>query len=76
MSQLVLAATFPDLPAAAIARGMLAANGIESILDNATFSSIYPIGFNTLGEVRLMVDVSDLAEARHLLTDHCDIISD
>lgn len=72
MSDIVLAATFADLPSAAIAKGMLAANGIDSILDNATFSSIYPIGFNSLGEVRLMVAASDLDEARRLLDSHGD----
>lgn len=72
MSQILLAATFPDLQSASIAQGMLAANGIESILDNATFSSIYPVGFNTLGEVRLMVSSTDLPEARRLLAAHAD----
>ena len=72
MPEIVLAATFSDLPSASIAQGMLAANGIESILDNATFSSIYPVGFNTLGEVRLMVSAADLPAARSLLAAHAD----
>lgn len=72
MPQILLAATFPDIQSASIAQGMLAANGIESILDNATFSSIYPVGFNTLGEVRLMVSAPDLPAARRLLAAHAD----
>lgn len=73
MSQLVLAATFPNVRIASIAQGMLKANGIPSILDNAIFSSIYPIEYGPLGEVRLMVNASDYDEAVKLLGEHGDL---
>lgn len=74
MSQIVLAATFPNIQAAAIARGMLESYGIPSLVDNEIMSTIYPIGFNGLGEVRLMVKESDLDRALQLLEEHKDIM--
>lgn len=72
MSEIVLAATFPNIQAAAIARGMLDAYGIPSFVDNAIMSTVYPIGFNALGEARLMVNASDLERALKLLDEHQD----
>lgn len=71
--EIVLAATFGNIQAAAIAKGMLETNDIPAIVDNATFSSIYPIPFNSLGEVRLMVRKVDLNRALQLLQSHGDI---
>lgn len=73
MSDIVLAATFPNDRIASIARGMLEANGIPSILENQYMSGIYPISFNSLGEVRLMVNASQLEDALRLLNEHGDI---
>lgn len=74
MSEVVLAATFPNIQEAAIAKGMLESYGIPSFVDNAVMSTIYPIGFNALGEARLMVNASDLDRALELLNEHKDII--
>ena len=38
-----------------IAKGLLESNGIKCIIDNEIMSSIYPIPFSTIGQVRLMV---------------------
>lgn len=73
MGNLVLAATFPDVTTASIARGMLANNNIPSVLDNAILSSVYPFSFNSMGEVRLMVNSNDLDEAVRLLKAHGDL---
>lgn len=43
--------------------------GIPYILDNKIFSNIYPIGFNSLGAVRVMVFRRDLERAQQLLAD-------
>lgn len=45
MSEIVLAATFPNIQAAAIAKGMLDSYGIPSFVDNEIMSTVYPIGF-------------------------------
>lgn len=42
-----------------IAKGALEAEGIDAILTNQTFSSVLPIGFNSIGGVRLWVNHSD-----------------
>lgn len=73
MSEIVLAATFPNIQAAAIAKGMLDSYGIPSFVDNEIMSTVYPIGFNALGEARLMVNTSDLDRALKLLDEHSDI---
>lgn len=52
---------------ALMAQGALEENGIPSIIDNGIFSRIYPIGFNSLGGVRLMVLERDLARARQII---------
>lgn len=64
---LVLLATFPGDVEAHIAAGMLEANGIATVLDNQLFSSLYPIGFNSIGQVRMMVRAADYSRANELL---------
>ena len=56
--------TFHDGMAAEMARGRLAAEGIESILFDAGLSSL---GIGTLAPVRLMVREEDEAAARKVL---------
>ncbi|MFN3388159.1 MAG: DUF2007 domain-containing protein [Allosphingosinicella sp.] len=56
--------TFFDGMAAEMARGRLAAEGIESVLFDAGLSSL---GIGTLTPVRLMVDEEDEAAARRVL---------
>ena len=73
MSEIVLAATFPNIQAAAIAKGMLDSYGIPSFVDNEIMSTVYPIGFNALGEARLMVNADGLDRALKLLDEHRDI---
>ena len=64
---LVLAAAFPNDVSAHIARGALDAEGIEAVIDNEIFGSLLPIGFNGIGQVRLMVRRRDLGRAREVL---------
>ena len=61
---LVEVASFPDPIAAQLARGRLAAEGIESVLFDAGLSSL---GIGALTPTRLMVDESDRTEAERLL---------
>ncbi|MDE6486560.1 MAG: DUF2007 domain-containing protein [Muribaculaceae bacterium] len=60
---LVLCAVYPDAPTASLAIGLLAANGIQSIADNATISTILPV----VGGIRVMVRERDLNAARAAL---------
>lgn len=48
---------------------LLRLNHIPYIIDNKVFSNIYPIGFNSIGEVRVMVFRRDLEKALSLLKD-------
>lgn len=53
-----------------IAKGLLESNGIKCIVDNEIMSSIYPIPFSTIGQVRLMVLQRDENIARELLANN------
>ena len=50
-----------------IAKGLLESNGIKCIVDNEIMSTIYPIPFSTIGQVRLMVLQRDENMAREIL---------
>lgn len=50
-----------------IAEGVLANEGIPCTLTNETFSSIYPIGFNSIGGINLVVPAEYADTARRLL---------
>lgn len=62
-NEIVLCRAFSLDSEAHIAQAALEENGIESILDNEIFSRIYPIGFNSLGALRLMVHRRNLERA-------------
>lgn len=64
---LVLAATFARDWEAHLAKGILDENGIPSVIDNEIFASTLPLGFNSIGEIRLMVFSHDLSRARSIL---------
>lgn len=53
-----------------IAKGLLESNGIRCIIDNEIMSSIYPIPFSTIGQVRLMVLQRDENLAREILANN------
>ena len=53
-----------------IAKGLLESNGIKCIIDNEIMSTIYPIPFSTIGQVRLMVLQRDENIARELLANN------
>lgn len=53
-----------------IAKGLLESNGIKCIIDNEIMSSIYPIPFSTIGQVRLMVLQRDENMAREILANN------
>ncbi|WP_353057875.1 hypothetical protein [Bacteroides acidifaciens] len=46
---------------------MLSNEGIPCTLTNETFSSIYPIGFNSIGGINLVVPAEYADTARRLL---------
>lgn len=64
---LICVATFPNDAEAHIVAGMLEAEGIPTVLDNQIFSSLYPIGFNSIGAIRLMVRRCDSDRALNLM---------
>lgn len=67
---MVVVATYNSDWEAHIAQGVLDSEGIMSVLGNEVFSSIYPIGFNSLGGVSLSVMAADAARAREILGNH------
>lgn len=67
---LVTLATYSHDWEAYIAKGVLDDAGIPCVINNEIFGSVYPIGFNSIGGVTVMVRESDLEEARRL-TAHC-----
>ncbi|MCM1109581.1 MAG: DUF2007 domain-containing protein [Clostridium sp.] len=52
---------------ATIASGALENEGIASMLTNQTFSSVLPVGFNSIGGVRLWVRHADADRALSIL---------
>lgn len=74
--RLVLAASFDTDWEAHIAKGLLAQEGIKSIIDNEIMGSTLPIGFNTIGGIRLMVMNNNLQKAQEIIarmhTHECD----
>lgn len=50
-----------------IAEGVLSNEGIPCTLTNETFSSIYPIGFNSIGGINLVVPAEYADTSRRLL---------
>lgn len=68
-NDVVLARIFSSDIDARMAQSLLEDAGIKCVLDNETFSRIYPIGFNSIGGIRLMVFESDLERAEKILTE-------
>lgn len=66
---IVIIATFDHDWQAHIARSLLAEHGIPSMLDNEIMSSIYPIGFNSIGGVNLRVRQSCAREAARIIAE-------
>lgn len=57
-----------DIPAHLILN-RLRDEGIDSFIDNSIFSSVLPIGFNSIGALRIMVREADLERARKILAE-------
>lgn len=55
-----------DVPAHLILN-RLRDEGIDSFIDNSIFASVLPIGFNSIGALRIMVREADLERARRIL---------
>lgn len=66
--QLVTVATFDFDWQAHIAQGLLTEEGIQSVIDNEIFGSLYPIGFNSIGGINLKVMNRDAERARQIIT--------
>ncbi|MBO4943566.1 MAG: DUF2007 domain-containing protein [Muribaculaceae bacterium] len=70
--KIVLAAEYSDEVSASIAKGMLEANGINSIIEGSNMVRLY-FGAEIWNPVRLMVREDDLEAAKKLLAEHGDI---
>lgn len=66
-NEIVLCRAFFNDTEARIALAALENAGITAIIDNDVFSRIYPIGFNSLGALRLMVHRRDLERASDIV---------
>lgn len=64
----IFVAQFENDVQAHIAQGVLESHGIVSFLTNQTFSSIYPLGFNSIGGIRLWVNKADEKQAIELIS--------
>lgn len=64
-------ATFSTDWEAHIAQGVLDEHDIPSVLNNEAFASVYPIGFNTIGGITLLVPANKAEEALELIK-NCD----
>lgn len=60
-------ATFSTDWEAHIAQGVLEEHDIPSVLNNEAFASVYPIGFNSLGGISLLVPSEKAEEAFSLI---------
>ncbi len=63
----VVCAVFSREPEAYLAKSILEEEGIFVAVLNDSFSRIYPIGFNSIGGIRLMVRQSDLQRALDII---------
>lgn len=72
-SDLIIIATYDHDWQAHIAKGTLAEAGIPCTLDNELFSSLYPIGFNTIGGINLRVFRRDADKANKILSEAKDL---
>lgn len=52
---------------AAMIRNILENRGIPCMLTNETFSSIYPIGYNSLGAIQVLVFERDADKAKQII---------
>lgn len=68
-----IVARFPDAISASIAKGMLANNGIPSIIGNQAMSALYPLPYGGPWDVTLLVNDDDYDRALTLLKSHGDI---
>lgn len=66
-NDLIIAATFDFDWQAHMAKGILDEHDIPSVLDNEIFSSLYPIGFNSIGGINLRVFRRDLERASEII---------
>lgn len=69
---MVTVTSFSSLPQASIAQGMLEAHGVESVLNNVDFNSIYPMGGAGFA-INLLVSQQDYEKAVELLRRHGDM---
>jgi hypothetical protein len=66
-NDLIIAATFDFDWQAHMAKDILAEHNIPSVLDNEMFSSLYPIGFNSIGGINLRVFRRDAERAKEII---------
>ncbi len=66
-SALIILKEYSSDAEAYIDKGLLEANGVKCILNNEIMSSIYPITFNSIGIIKLLVLKRDEETARRIL---------
>ncbi|MDE7411745.1 MAG: DUF2007 domain-containing protein [Paramuribaculum sp.] len=66
-NEIVLCRTFSSDIEAHIAQAALEEEGLTCILENEIFSRLYPIGFNSIGGIRLMVKSRDMERAGEIV---------
>ena len=55
---------------ASIVRGLLEANGVQSLASTSMTHSVFPLTVNELGEVRVAVHAEEADEARRIIDSH------
>lgn len=66
-NEIVLCREFANDAEARLALASLEAEGIRAIIDNDVFSRIYPLGYSSVGALRLMVRRRDLDRATDII---------
>lgn len=64
----VVCAIYSNEPEAYLVKSILQQDGIFVTVLNDSLSRIYPIGFNSIGGIRLMVRRSDLGHALDIIS--------
>lgn len=70
MSELVAIFSTRSDVEASIVRGLLEANGVQSIVSSSVTHSVFPFTVNELGDMRISVRANEAEEARRIIDSH------
>ena len=65
--ELVMFGQYENAVDASMVKGVLETNGVPCMLTNDVFSSVFPIGFEPFGGVRVMIYKRDMDLARKIM---------